>query len=144
MGITGYDVSILPGLIFLGIIPILFLINFLFNIFVLWLMLRFDKTKIKTSEILLPIFIHTILVGIAEIILIFVSYFSYLIVNNFVLSTFLYGIFSFVLIFLSIKIFIPMFIKLDKKKVDKYAIIMGIVTNPGVIVIIIIFLLKLF
>jgi hypothetical protein len=138
MSITGYDVSILPGLIFLGILPILFLINFLFNLFVFWLMLRSDKKKVKTSEILLPIFIHTILVGIIEVILLLVSYaiskFSYL-------SVLLYAIFSFVTIFFIFRMLIPRFIKLDNERVNKYALIMGIVTNPGFLFSVIIFLL---
>ena len=141
MGITGYDVSILPGLIFFGILsmPILFLINFLFNVFVFWLILRFEKVKVKTSRILISIFIYTILVGITEVILLLVCY---SIARNFVLSALLYGVFSFIAIFLIFKMLIPRFIiKLKKKEVNKYAIIMGIVTNPGIMFFVIIFLL---
>jgi len=140
MGITGYDISILPGLIFFGVllIPILFLISFIFNLLVLWLILRFDKMKIKASKILLPVFTYTILVGIIEVALLFVSY---AIARALVLSAFLYGIFSFVAIFLVFKMFIPRFIKVNMKKMNKYALIMSIVTNPGFMFFVIIFLL---
>jgi len=140
MGITGYDISILPGLIFFGVllILILFLISFIFNLLVLWLILRFDKMKIKASKILLPVFTYTILVGIIEVALLFVSY---AIARALVLSAFLYGIFSFVAIFLVFKMFIPRFIKVNMKKMNKYALIMSIVTNPGFMFFVIIFLL---
>lgn len=133
MMITGYDISVLPGLIFLGI-PILFLINFLFNLFVLWLILKFDKTKVKASHILISTFIYTIVVGITELILLFSTL---AISSDFVLSSLLYAIFSFLGIFLIFKMFIPRFIKLDKKKMNKYALIMAIVTNPGILLFII-------
>ena len=120
----------------LALFPTLFLIGFLFNLFVIWIILMFARIKIKKSKLLISTFIYIIVVGITEFILLFVT--------NFITETIFrddllflpYGIFSFVGIFVIFKMLMPRLMELDKKKVNKYALIMSIVTNPGLVLIV--------
>lgn len=96
-------------------------------------MLRFEKIKIKISRFFKSTFIYIIVFEVTELILFIVTTFvtEAIFRDDLLLLFLLYGIFSFVGIFLIFKTLMPWLMDLDKKKVNKYALIMSIVTNPG-------------
>jgi len=122
------DIAFMPGAILLGIIflPFLFLASYFFNLLIVWLLL--SRVKIKISELFLPIFAYTCIVGMIEVILFLILYSIF----SFTSSSYLFFILSYVSIFLVFRLFIPQFIKLNKKQINRYSFLMGLLTNPAI------------
>lgn len=123
-------------LFFLGVfLPALIIVSFIisciWNIFVVFIIFKLDKRKIKISEwSWVWLFIkYTIIVGILEILLIFPVILIPL-SRSFLVFTGIYSILSGVIIFLIFKWLVSKQIKLNIKTINKYSLLMAIFTNP--------------
>jgi len=119
----------------LFVFPVIMIIaatySLLDNLFIAYITIRFVcKKSIKDkSHFFTFILKHTIVVGIVEIIILFLSFK----INNFLLSSSIFAILSGVIIFFVFKYLLPKEIGLGKKQINISSLFMSILTNPAIV-----------
>ena len=121
--------------ILLFMFPLLTIIATVFsisdNLLISYIAIRFVcKNQIKDkSHFFTFILKHTIIVGIVELVLLFITFG----LNNYLLSSVIFSILSGVTIFFVFKHFIPKDLKMEEKKTNISSLFMGVLTNPGIL-----------
>jgi hypothetical protein len=132
MSITGYDVSVLPALLFFGAIALvgIFFVDFVINLIGIVLIQKFQKRKINFRMSLLASLVHTFIVGILEIAALFFAVLETTQVLSYEVS---YMLLSFAAIFVVFRTVVPRFVPIGGKSMNLSSTIMAIVTNPGLV-----------
>jgi len=142
------DISMFPYLIKLFVIPVLFVISLISNAIVFFVASKVWKLKARISGMGVPLLAHTLIVGVLE--LSSLNALQLIVPQSWEFYAYayagisLYAALSFAEIFLTFRFVTARMMKLKESDASRYALVMGVATNPVTALLILSLLMYLF